>query len=106
MDVNFKVVAMPVQAAGSNGEAGCVTLNMTAAALGHGPARVAAIQGDIERAIVFRISRATFQRSAIVRREHAANKGDDGQAVVAVVTERIDVPPEITTRRDRLVESR
>ena len=42
----------------------------------------------------------------VVRREDAADEGDDRQAVPAVVAEGVDVPPEIATRRDRLVESR
>ena len=106
MDINFQVVAMPVQATGPDRETRGIARNALTATLGHGPAAIAAVQGDIERAIILRISRPTLQCGAIVRREHATNKSNEGQAVVAVVTERIDVPPEITTRRDRLVESR
>jgi hypothetical protein len=42
----------------------------------------------------------------VVRREDAADEGDDAQSVVAVVADGVDVPPEIAAGRDRLVESR
>ena len=52
------------------------------------------------------IAFAACQRAAVIRREHAADEGDDGQAIVAAIAQRIDIPPEICTRFDRLVEPR
>ena len=42
----------------------------------------------------------------IVRRKNTTNKGDDAQGVSAVIADRVDVPPEVATRPDRLVEAR
>ena len=56
--------------------------------------------------MVFGIRRALAAGPGVVRREDAADKGNDAQAVLAVVAECVDIPPEITTRRHRLVESR
>ena len=53
-----------------------------------------------------RIALAARERAPVVGREHAADERDQGQAVPAVVGEGVDVPPEIATARDRLVESR
>jgi hypothetical protein len=44
--------------------------------------------------------------ATVVGREDAADEGDQRQRVAAVVAEGIDVPPEISTRLDRRVESR
>ena len=42
----------------------------------------------------------------VVRRKDTANEGDDGNAMLTAVTQPIDIPPEITTRLDELIESR
>ncbi len=43
---------------------------------------------------------------SVIRREHTADKGDDGQAELAAVTQCVNIPPEVATRWDRLIEAR
>jgi|GEM_PF-1139830 len=51
-------------------------------------------------------SAQVLEGPSVVGRKDAAYKGDDGQGMPAVITDCIEIPPEITTRRDGLVESR
>jgi hypothetical protein len=62
-----------------------------------------AIQGEVEAGMVERVVTA---RALVVRREDAAQKGDDGQPVLPVVADRVDIPPGVAAGRDRLVEAR
>ena len=109
INVDGQDLAIPSQAARANTVIVGVTVDVLAAAFGHGPASPPfAIKRNIECAKIIRISHAvvTGTGQGIVGRKNAADKGDDGQAVLSVVTQRVDIPPEITTRRDWLVESR
>ena len=51
-------------------------------------------------------ARAAAPRPGVIGREHTAHEGDDRQAELPVVAEGVDIPPEITTRRDNLVKPR
>jgi hypothetical protein len=42
----------------------------------------------------------------VVGREDAAQEGDQRDAVLAVLAQRVDVPPDIAVQRDRAVEAR
>ena len=42
----------------------------------------------------------------VIRREDASEKRDDGDAVLAIVAQRVDIPPRIATRRDGPAEVR
>ena len=64
-----------------------------------------AIERHVERAVVAWIGRAAAPRPGVVGREHAADEGDQGEALRLVVAQRIDVPPGIAARRDRAVEA-
>jgi hypothetical protein len=50
--------------------------------------------------------RFSLARSRIERREHRADEDDQRERVLAVVAERIDVPPRVAATRDRVVEAR
>ena len=109
IDVDGECLSIPVQTAGANVEMLRTARNMRAASLCHGPSFTAfAIQRHIQRAMVFWIGKAASAAACqcIVGRKNTAYKGNDGEAVLAVVAERVDIPPEITTRRDDLVKPR
>jgi hypothetical protein len=56
--------------------------------------------------MVFSGCHVFFAGAGVVWREHAANKSDDGQPMLAVITGGVDVPPAIAIRRYRRVEVR
>lgn len=69
---------------------------------------IPAIQSHIDADMVLRIHSRTLplESTGVIGRKDAADKRNDGQGMVAVVADRIEIPPAITTRRDGLVESR
>jgi hypothetical protein len=86
-----------------------VAMNALTAPLGHGPTLTAfAIQSHIEGAEILRIRKTTLEAPSqrVEKKKNASHKSDDGQTIVAVITQRIDIPPEITTRGDCLVKPR
>ena len=109
IDVNDQLMAIPVQTARTNLVVVRASMDVLTAALRHGPTLAAlAIQSHIQCAIVFWIGHPTLKasRQRVVRRKNAPYKSNDGQTMFAIVTQRIDIPPEITTRRDGLVKPR
>ncbi len=105
IDLKLQSVAVPVHAAWADCDAAMRSRKVAATALGHRPAIASgAVERDIHRAMIFRIAPT---RPRVVRREHAADEGDDGQAVLFVIAECVDVPPGVTAAgRDRRVEAR
>jgi hypothetical protein len=53
--------------------------------------------------MVDRVAAAALQ---IVRREDASEEADDGEAVLAVIPDRVEIPPGIAARRDGAIEAR
>jgi hypothetical protein len=49
---------------------------------------------------------AAAPTEGVVGREDTAQEGDQRNAVLAVLTQRIDIPPDIAVQRDLAVESR
>ncbi len=75
--------------------------------LGHGPTICAfAIDRNIDRAMVERIGNAFAPSQGIIRRKHTADESDDGDAALAVVAQRVDVPPRIAVGVDHPCEVR
>ena len=88
INVNGERLTIPVQTAGANLVMRCVARNMGSASFCHGPALAAfAIKRHIQSTMVFRIGNTTFAASCpgVIRREHTAHKGNDGEAVFTVV---------------------
>jgi hypothetical protein len=54
------MITMPMQTAGTYCEIMRITRHAATATLSHGPTTIAAVQSDIQGAIIFRIGRATF----------------------------------------------
>ena len=87
-------------------------LQMPTAAFGHRPTLLTgAVQGNIDGAVVLWVDRVgtpfgPSECTSVIRRENTSDKDNDGDAVLPAVAYAIDIPPEITTRRDDLVESR
>jgi len=65
-----------------------------------------AIYGDVDRAMVERIGGTAAPGQSVIGRKYAANEGDDGDAVLSIVTQRVDIPPSIAVLGDWLIEPR
>lgn len=75
-----------------------------ASALGHGPTVTCRpIEGHIDRAVVERV---TPSGPGVIRRKDAADEGDDGQAILAIRAQGVDIPPSIATGRNGRAEVR
>ena len=75
-----------------------------ASALGHGPTVTCRpIEGHIDRAVVERV---TPSGPGVIRRKDAADEGDDGQAILAIRAQGVDIPPSIAPRRHGNIEAR
>ncbi len=102
-----EAVAIPMQCAWPNLKSMLIAVNPFTTALGHSPALIAgAVNCHIERAIVIGIGWLRSIGPGIVGREHTADKGNDGDPVLTIVTQCINIPPEVITRIYRLVELR
>jgi len=55
-----------------------VALHAVLAALGHGPALLGAVQRDVDRDVVFRVTLAALERAAVIGRENTTNKRNNG----------------------------
>ncbi len=97
--------AIPVKPAGADGKSVRAAGHGAARPLRHGPAGAAvAVDRDIDGAMVERIGRAAAARKGVIGREHAADEGDDGDAIFAVVAQRVDIPPSIAVFGDWTIE--
>jgi hypothetical protein len=67
MNINLQPLAVPAQLAGTDGELRCLTLHAATAALGHGPAALAAVQSDVQCAMIFRVAVTARKGAAVVR---------------------------------------
>ena len=65
-----------------------------------------AIDRHIDRAMIERIGNAFASRERVIGRKHAADEGNDGDAVLTVVAQRVDVPPRIAVGVDHPREVR
>ena len=106
VDFDCQRCAIPYDLARADPEVAFVPRDRAVTAFGHGPAFAVAIERDIERAMVERIGAAAPTGEGVVGREHAADKGNQRNAVASVIAQRVDIPPGIAVVRDRAVESR
>ncbi len=104
VDGDDQAVAVPFQVAGADRQMMRRTFGLPA--FGHRPGGWLAVEGDVERAVAKRVGGAVSSGEAVIGREDAAEEGDQGDAVGAIVAERVDIPPDIAVRRDRAVEAR
>jgi len=65
-----------------------------------------AIERDVQRAMIERVAAAEAAGKRIIGREDATNEGDQRDALLAVVAQRVDIPPRIAVFRDGAVEAR
>lgn len=104
--VNDQGLAIPMQLAWTNLKALFVAINPFAASLSHCPTFFSwAIDGNIQAAVLIWIGRTLLICPSIVWRKNTTNKSDDRNAVQSIITDCIDVPPQITTMRDYLVKA-
>jgi hypothetical protein len=71
-------------------------MELPATTFGHGPAlAIFTVERDVERTVIERVAASVFSRKCIIRREDTADECDNRQAVAAISTQRINVPPGI-----------
>ncbi len=94
VDLGGESGAVPVQGAIADGDCVCCAAKFGGAAFGHCPTAAAwAVERDVEGAMIFRRRGGFAVGPGIVRRKHAADEGDDGEGVGAVVADGVDIPP-------------
>jgi hypothetical protein len=102
-NVDGQRLAVPMHRARPDLEVAGIARHRAAAAFGHHPAVLRAIERDIERGMVERIAPPAL---LVIGREDRAQKGDDCQPVLPVVADRVDIPPGIAACRDVFIEAR
>lgn len=111
-NVDHQLPAIPAQLALLDLKHGARPRHRCCSPLCHGPALLTgAVDGNIEGTVVVccdwsAASKTGCLRPVVVGREDASHEGNQGDAVLTAVAQAVDIPPEITTRWDRLVESR
>lgn len=65
-----------------------------------------AIERDVQRAMIERVTTAEAAGKRVVGREDAADESDQRDALLAVVAQRVNVPPRIAVVRNGAVEAR
>ncbi|MEY3016438.1 MAG: hypothetical protein RJB19_750 [Pseudomonadota bacterium] len=111
-NVNDQLVVLPSDLARSKLVEVGATLKPLMATFCHGPTLLSwAIESDIDGAMIVGIDGQALPAGpsiggSVIRGEDAADKDDHGDAVSTAIAHPIDIPPEITTRRDLLVKSR
>ena len=104
VDVEHKRAALPACRRPSDRERVAASRHGGSPAFRHRPSRGSrAVERHIEGAVIERIAPS---RPGIVGREDAPDEGDDGQSMLAIVADRVDVPPGIAAGYDLLVEAR
>lgn len=86
IDMNFQRTAIPVQAAGANFKSCRLSVHALMSALSHGPVfAAAAVERDVQCAMIIGVGIAAFNRPGVVRRKHTADKSNNRQAILAIV---------------------
>ena len=100
---DFEHIAVPAHRAGADLQIVFVAAHRLAPALGHHPAMAGTIQRDIDAGMIERVAPAA---ALVIGAENAAQKGDDGQPVLPVGADGIDIPPGVAARWNRFIEAR
>lgn len=103
IDLDAKTIRGPRHRTGADAQEIARTMEVFLTALRHRPTRGSAVQRDIDRAVVLRGDPAG---GFVVGREDAADEADQRQAVDAVRTDGVDIPPRVAAGRDVRVEAR
>lgn len=102
-----ETIAVPVESARTDLQGARIASEILTRTLGQSPVLGrTSVQRDIERAVIMRIAAAEAPGESVVGRENAADEGDDGQRMIAVVAYAIDIPPGIAAFRYGLAEVR
>jgi len=72
----------------------------------HRPSALGAIERHIDRAMIFSFGRPALAGAGVIGREHTAHKSNDRQAVLAIIADRINIPPAITIVRNGYIKAR
>jgi hypothetical protein len=96
IDVDDELRIMPCHGRRPNTELLLRSRHMFCTAFRHRPSAFCAIERHIDRTMVFGIGSSVSAGTGIVRRKNTTDKTNNRQAVLAVVTESINIPPTIT----------
>ncbi len=107
VDVELQVGSIPLHPAGAQRINGPGAESRFGASFSHRPATGArAVQDDVEGAMISRIDRRSPPGELVIRRENAADKGDDGKSKAFILAYRVDIPPEVAIVVDFLIEAK
>jgi len=105
VDFDLERRSVPTHDARTDGKPIRTSRHLPCATLGHRPATDAAsVESHVERAMIDGSGASAAQRMGVVRRENAADECNYGESVLAVVAQRIDIPPLIAAVRQNAVE--
>lgn len=107
VDRECQRLTIPVDAARADDEFVFAALYRSAAALCHGPVlALLAIDRDVQRAMIEWVAAAETPCKRVIRREDAADEGDERDALFAIVAQRVDIPPRVAVFWNDPVEAR
>jgi len=86
VDIDHQRLPVPAQLARSYGELLRISVTVLSTPFGHGPAfGMPRIKRHVQGTVVVGLDLAAALRPCVIRREHTAHKGNDGQAVLTIV---------------------
>jgi hypothetical protein len=89
VDAERKRVRLPGERARSEPQRSCAALQVSPPALGQRPALAVSIECDVQGAVIRRVRSSALSRPGVVRREDAADEGDEGDSMAPVVTQGV-----------------
>jgi hypothetical protein len=94
VDMDTERVAVPLDPARADDQLIGTTMQLATTAFCHCPGTtVDPVQRYVESAVVLWVAATAASGPGVVGREDASDQRDDGDAALAVVAQRIDVPP-------------
>lgn len=104
VDGDLQRIAVPRECAWTKTELPVIAVECCACALGHGPTLLAAIESHIDGTMAFRVCGCLAPCPFVVGREHAADEGNHGEAIQAIIADAIGIPPVIAIQGNLTVK--
>ena len=108
VDIYVQGLSIPMQMARANREKIFASRIGSCTTFCHRPSIcIFAVERDIEATkIIWMGMLFVRSRPCVIWRKHTAHKGNDGQTKLTTVAQCVNIPPEVATRLDRLIELR
>jgi hypothetical protein len=107
LDVDRQYVIVPSYHAWPDRKRRGRPLNARATSFGHRPVlSVFSVKRNVHRAVIQRVAVATSSHVGVVGRKYAADESDDGYSIAAICAQSVDIPPDISARRNWPIEAK